>query len=98
MNAAAGTAFKGSEEQRGASGGLQSERLADVLAVGGRVLGGGELQDKDIVWLHQLLLHTRRSNEDVSPIADGCLGQSSQPGVLVRIPKCDRRLPRHQCQ
>jgi hypothetical protein len=58
VNAAAGTTLESSKEQRSACGRLQFEGLADVLAVGRRVLGSRELQDKDIVRLNQFLLNS----------------------------------------
>lgn len=52
VDAAASTTLKSSKEQWSACGRLQFEGLADVLAVGRRVLGSRELQNKDIVRLN----------------------------------------------
>ena len=56
VDAASRTTFKGSKEQRGAGGWLQLKRLANILAVRGRILGSGKLQDEDVVRFDQLLL------------------------------------------
>lgn len=56
VNAAASTTLESSKEQWSACGRLQLKGLADVLAVGRRVFGSRELQDKDIVRLNQFLL------------------------------------------
>lgn len=70
VDAAACAALKGSQEERRTGGGFQVERLADVFAIGRRVFGSGILKDEDVVRLDQLLLHARRSNEDVVIFAD----------------------------
>lgn len=49
MNAAASTLLKGSQEQGRTGGGVELEGLADIIARLGRVLGGGPLNDKDVV-------------------------------------------------
>lgn len=43
VDGAEGTPLERSQEQRGAVGGLQCERLADVLALRGGILGSGPL-------------------------------------------------------
>lgn len=73
VDAATGASFKGCEEERRACGGFQAERLADILAIGWRVFGSGKFKDEDVVWLDQLLLDTRRRNEDMVPATDGGL-------------------------
>lgn len=70
VDGAEGSALKRSQEQRGAVGGLQRERLADVFALRGRVLGRGPLQHKNVLGFHQFLLDARRRDEDVIVLTD----------------------------
>jgi hypothetical protein len=49
MDAAASTLLKCSQEQRGTGRGVELEGLADIVARLGRVLGGGPLNDEDVV-------------------------------------------------
>lgn len=47
--------------------------LADVLAGGGRVLGGGVGEDEDVVGFYQFFLDSRWRDEDVVVSSNGCL-------------------------
>lgn len=70
VDAAASTLIKGGQEERRASRGLQIEGLANILAIGRRVLGSRVLEDEDVVRLDQFLLHARGRDEDVVIFAD----------------------------
>lgn len=80
MNAAARTPIERRQEEWGTSRGLQIEGLADILALRGRILGSRVLKDEDVVWLNQLFLDTRRSNENVIIFADGGLHEQVSEG------------------
>lgn len=73
VDTAASPALKSGKEQWRACRGLQVERLANVFAIGRRVLGRREFQDEDVVGFHHLLLHTRRSDEYMVIATNGSL-------------------------
>lgn len=97
MNAASSAMLKSSQKQRGAVGGLQLERLANIIALGRGVLGGWPLDDEDVLWLDQLFLDTRRSEEDVVTLANGGL-QLLLSGLMAQFRAGSCHLPLRRCQ
>lgn len=73
MDAAASSLLEGCEEQWGTGGGVELEGLADVVAVRGRILGGGPFEDENVVRLDQFLLDPGRGNVDVIALTDRSL-------------------------
>ena len=70
VNRADSSSLKCSKKQGRAIRRFQCEGLAEVPAFGGRVLGGRPLQDEDVLRLHQLLLHARRSDENMVTVTN----------------------------
>lgn len=77
VNGAESSTFKCRKEQGRAVRRLQCEGLADVLALGGRVLRSRPLQDEDVVWLHHFLLDAGRSDENMVTVTDRSLEWAS---------------------
>lgn len=73
VNTAAGALVKGGKEERGAIGGLQIERLANVFPRRWRIFGRWVLQDEHVVRLEHFLLDARGRDENVLSATDGGL-------------------------
>lgn len=73
VDAAAGAAIKGSEEERCTGRWVQSRRFADIFTGRRRILGSRVGKDKDLIGFDELLLYAGGSNEDVFITTDGGL-------------------------
>lgn len=100
MDTAASTVLKGRQEERSAGRGVQLEGTANIVALLGWVFLGGPLEDEDVLRLHELLLDTRGSNEDVVTVTNRGLFFVSGYGTLriCPAPAQWRDLHLHQCQ
>lgn len=86
VNAAAGAAVEGGQEQGRAGRGFQILGFANIVSRRRRILWSRILQHKEILGLNQLLLDSRRCNVDVISVPNGSL--SIRSNISSNEAKC----------